>query len=297
MAELRLPGAASIDAAALDALRRHRGPRTEPQLVAAIFRDERFRRAIIDAVEPLWRLVAVRTVFVHGRPLVSFSCAHGSCELGDALVVYRERLGVGQRRRQGVLLQAKMWRGNGRSWVETDPDQHALYRHWPAFTIQGGPTRELRLPPGDYGRVLALAEGATAVDGPRVSPRRPPEPGCTREEPCGSETLGTLGRAIRGVVRFELGERVEADWAVVIGDMIKRVGPSSPGATFPAGPRGGSTVRESGSRAASETEADDIAALDELLDHASDLPPEDEATFDREERPLSILLIDVEEVG
>jgi hypothetical protein len=123
MAELRLRGAASIDAAALDALRRHRGPRTEPQLVAAIFRDEQFRRAIFDAVEArLWRVVAVRTVFVHGRPLVSFSCARGFCELGDALVVYRERLGVGQRRRQGVFFQAKMWRGNGRSWVEADPD-------------------------------------------------------------------------------------------------------------------------------------------------------------------------------
>jgi hypothetical protein len=68
MAELHLSGARAIDLAALDALRRHAGPSTEPHLVAAIFRDARFRTAIIDAVDDDWGPVRVRTVFVHQRP-------------------------------------------------------------------------------------------------------------------------------------------------------------------------------------------------------------------------------------
>jgi len=40
-----------------------------------------------------------------------------------------------------------------------------------------------------------------------------------------------------------------------------------------------------------------VRELDALLDGASDLPPEDDVTFREGDRPLSILLIDVEEVG
>jgi hypothetical protein len=40
-----------------------------------------------------------------------------------------------------------------------------------------------------------------------------------------------------------------------------------------------------------------VGELDALLDHASDLPPEDEVTLDEGERPLSVLLIDAEELG
>jgi hypothetical protein len=165
VAEMKLSGSEAVDAAALGSLRRHKGSKAEPYLVAAIFRDPKFRTAVVNAVEPTWRPVAVRTVFVHLTPKVTFSCASGPCELGDALVVYRERLRQGQRRRQAVLFKAKVWNGNGRDWVKTDPDQHALYRHWPPFRIAGGPAPEIRLPPGDYGRVLGVV--------PRFKRRRP----------------------------------------------------------------------------------------------------------------------------
>jgi hypothetical protein len=206
---MKLRGADAIDAAALDSLRRHTGSKAEPHLVAAIFRDPRFGSAIVEAVDSEWQVVSVRTVFVHLTPKAIFSCAKGACELGDALVVYRERLRVGQVRRQSVLLQAKIWKGINRGWVATDPDQHALYRHWSPFKIAGGPTREIRLPPGDYGRVLGLVPSSNPGDVPRVSPRRPTQPGCIREDQPWSETMATLGKGIRGVVRFEVGEKVD----------------------------------------------------------------------------------------
>jgi len=273
---MKVSGADLIDAAALDALRDHTGSNAEPHLVAATFRDGRFRQTIRDAVDSRWRVANVRTVFVHQKPKVTFSCAKGDCELGDALVVYRERLRVGQTRKQAVLFQAKIWKGNVRSWVATDPDQHALYRHWPPFKIAGGPPQEIRLPPGDYGRVLGLAASASPHDVPRVSPRRPTQPDCIREPHPWSETMGTLGRAIRGVVRFEVGEKVGGDWATAVADMVQRVGPTSAGATFPPGPRGGVTGRRSSARTTSDTEAveqdDPVEVLDALLDGASDLP-------------------------
>jgi hypothetical protein len=298
MADMKLTGSDAIDAAVLDSLRRHAGRKTEPHLVAAIFRDLAFRSAIVKAVEPEWHAVNVRTVFVHATPKVTFSCAKASCELGDALVVYRERLGVGQRRRQAVLFQAKIWKGNGRSWVATVPDQHALYRHWPPFKILGGPPQEIRLPPGDYGRVLGLTSNFQTQDVPRVSPRRPTRPGCVREAHPWSETMGTLGKAIRGVVRFEVGERVDGDWATAVADMVGRVGPTSAGKTFPPVPRGGSSGRRRAARASTDADVVEAPApvdeLDALLDGASDLPPEEDVTFDEGERPLSILLIDIE---
>ena len=296
---MNLLDADAIDAAALDSLRRHTGSRAEPHLVAAIFRDPTFRSAIINAIDARWRAVSVRTVFVHLTPKVTFSCAHGACELGDALVVYRERLGPGQTRRQAVLFQAKIYAGSVRGWVVTDPDQHALYRHWPPFKIAGGPVHEIRLPPGDYGRVLGLARATTATDIPRVSPRRLTQPGCSREDPCGSETMGTLGRAIRGLVRFEVGERVDGGWATAVADMVKRVGRASAGPTFPSGPRGGATSRRrqvtTPAGDGEDETADPVAQLDALMDGASDLPPESEVVFDDGDSPLSVLLIDSEE--
>src|SRR5581483_4842021 len=113
---MSLLSAAVIDEAALDALKRHHGRQAEPYLVAAIFRDHVFRRVIVDAVDGAWRAVSVRTVFVHQTPQVTFPCAVGSCELGDALIVYRERLGPAQTRHQAVLFQAKKWPGAGRRW-------------------------------------------------------------------------------------------------------------------------------------------------------------------------------------
>jgi hypothetical protein len=112
--------------------------------------------------------------------------------------------------------------------------------------------------------------------------------------------MGTLGRAIRGVVRFEVGEKIDGDWAAAVADMVQRVGPTSAGATFPPGPRGGVTGRRSSART-SDTEAveqnDPVAVLDALLDGASDLPPENDVTFEDGEGPLSFLLVDVEEIG
>jgi hypothetical protein len=64
MGEIDLAGAAAIDAATLDALRRHSG-QEEPYLVAAIFRDQVFRNAIVKAVATSWRSFRVHTVFIH----------------------------------------------------------------------------------------------------------------------------------------------------------------------------------------------------------------------------------------
>jgi hypothetical protein len=294
MAEIHLSGARAIDLAALAALRQHGGRRTEPHLVAAIFRDPKFLQAIIGAVDPAWGAARVNSVFVHQKPQVKFSCcgAPRRCELGDALVVYRERLRPGQVRRQAMLFQAKMWDGLERGGVITDPDQHALYGHWPPFTIAGGPAGEIRLPPGDYARVLGLTDTATSGDVPRVSPRRPVQPGCVRETLPWQDTMGTLGRAIRGLVRFDVGEVVREGWATAVGDMIARVGPASPGGTYrPVGHRGRSVSRPPTSGRATMPEVD---ALDSLLDSTFSVPPPDEPLEPSEEgnQPLSILVID-----
>ncbi|MGH3430489.1 MAG: hypothetical protein ACRDQZ_23465 [Mycobacteriales bacterium] len=281
MAEMSLRGARDIDRAALVSLRGYGGPRTEPHLVAAIFRDPRLRQAIISAVDPRWQRVRVHTVFVHVRPRVSYSCdgVTRRCELGDAFILYRERLRTGQMRRQAVLFQAKRWSGPERNWVNTDPDQHALYQHWPPFQIAGGPSVEIRLPPGDYGRVLGL-DARLQPDVPRVSPRRPTEPGCTRNAHPWMDTIGTLGRAVRGVIRFQVGECVEGDWAIAVGDIIWRVGRACPGPTYPSGSRGGATARRS------------LSSIDDMFDGIDDLPPEEDDDLGGDEGPLSMLLID-----
>jgi hypothetical protein len=80
--------------------------------------------------------------------------------------------------------------------------------------------------------------------GPRVSPRRPTRPGCTVDASSWSNTLGTLGRAIRGIVRFEVGETSRNDWSTAITDIFSRVARATPGKTFPPGPRGGAAQRE-----------------------------------------------------
>lgn len=297
MAEIHLAGARAIDAAVRDAIRRHKGPTNEPHLIAAIFRNHRFRKAIIDAIDPLWQAVRAHTVFVHQKPMVEFTCDVGihQCELGDGLVVYRERLRAGQLRHQAVLFQAKRWVGAERRWVKLDPDQHALYRHWPPFTIAGGPPGEIRLPPGDYGRVLGLTARWGTNDVPRVSTRRPTEPGCAIEHPVWEETIGTIGRAIRGVVRFEVGERVQGAWETVVADAIRRVSLSSPGQTFPEGPRGGSAER--GDVPPSDaTEVDD--QVDNLFDTAFAFRSTDKLTdFANNGESLPILLIDSVEPG
>ncbi len=311
MAELELKGAMSIDRAVLRSLKRYAAlcpllPMDEPYLVAAIFRDGGFRNAIVNAVQQPGYGVKVETVFIHKKPMVSFSYqtpkgSKGACELGDALVVYREQLRVGQKRTQAVLFQAKIWKGSGRRWVGTDRHQLALYRHWPPFKIAGSPNGEIRLPPGDFGRVLGLVRTWNARDIPRVSPRHPTQPGCIRDCHPRSETIGTLGRAIRGLVRFEVGEKVDGDWEEAVKDMIVRVAPASAGKTFPLGSRGGSAERHSAAQESADPDpvddADPADELDALLDHALDFPPENEVTFDDGDRPLSILLIDVRELG
>jgi hypothetical protein len=62
-----------------------------------------------------------------------------------------------------------------------------------------------------------------------------------------------------------------------------------------AGERLAALARAAHSEAAED--ADPVGELDALLDRASDLPPEEEVAFDEGNRPLSILLIDVEELG
>jgi hypothetical protein len=298
--ELHLAGARAIDSAALDALRRHRGRSSEPYLVSALFRDPLFRDAIRDAVDRAWGNVLVRSVLIHQKPQVWFYCrgrrGRCSCELGDALVVYRERLRRGQARSQAVLCQAKKWVGPERGRVEADPVQYALYAHWPPFAIRGGPRRTIRLPPGDYGRVLGLVDAYTPGDVPRVSPRRPTYPACSVEatKPW-VPTIGTLGRAIRGLVRFELGEPVENEFSAAVRDMILRVSRSSPGPTYgPRAPRGGRSARFG--RAVTRTPDDDELdnALDWLLQHG---PPgiEGEAALVDERGPMTVMVIDSEQ--
>jgi hypothetical protein len=51
----------------------HMGSRTEPQLVAALFRDPAFRASIVGAVDRRFSVRAT-TVFVHQRPMVRFPC-------------------------------------------------------------------------------------------------------------------------------------------------------------------------------------------------------------------------------
>jgi hypothetical protein len=295
MGEIHLAGARSVDEAALWALRAHAGTRDEPNLVAAIFRSARFRKSIVDALDARWQAIRVSTVFIHKRPLVEFGCGGEtrSCELGDALVVYRERLRPGQVRIQAVLLQAKLWDRFERASVSTDSDQHALYRHWPPFRIAAGPRRTIHLPPGDYGRVLGLSSSWRADDVPRVSPRRPTEPGCALERGTWSATIGTLGRALRGLIRFELGERVWGDWEVAVSDVIQRVAPASPGTSFPPGPRGGATRRRTRSSSAKDK------SLEWLMSSiiSREPPASDEGALeDEDERPMSILLIDAAEL-
>jgi hypothetical protein len=296
MAEMGLHGSARVDAAAVASLERHNGIRTEPQLVAAVFRDPAFRTAIADAIDTRWISIRVRTVFIHQRPRIRYVCGmeERRCELGDALIVYRERLRDRQVRRQAVLLQAKVWAGMERGWVFTDPEQHALYRHWPPFRIEGGLPRNLAVGPGDYGRVLALDGRKRYPDVPRVSPRRPTEPGCTVDGGPWIDTTGSLGRAIRGIVRFAVGERVEGDWATAVLDMIRRVGHDSPGPSYPPGPRGGASGRssEAPSQAAARENEDSVAEIDRFFDGMDALPPEDQAEFSDDDRPLSMMLIE-----
>jgi len=300
--EIDLRGAEVIDRAALDALARYTGRTEEPYLVAAIFRDHNFRQAIVNAVDSRWRVVHVTTVFIHKKPMVTFACGgtDSTCELRDALVVYREELRTGQRRAQAMLYQAKKWAGGGRGWVQGDEDQHALYRHWPPFEINGGQAGTISLPPGDYGRVLGITESSSPGDVPRVSPRRPTEPWCRiEEEKPWVQVLGTLGRSVREIVRFAFGEPVTGYWALAVSDMLSlRVGGASPGRSYGrTTARGGTAGRGPLARLAALAAV--VAAEEEFHTLVDDLdePPDDRAAEEFEAAPLSVLIIDAGPTG
>jgi hypothetical protein len=152
------------------------------------------------------------------------------------------------------------------------------------------------LPPGDYGRVLGLVETHAASDVPRVSPRRRTRPRCTVDtNPLWVSLGGTLGRAIRNVVRFEFGERVEQAWATAVSDIIGRASSSLPGATFgPPAPRGG--FAERGGQAAEEASGIGGGEIDRWIDAALSEggPPNDDQALASDENvgPFSVLVID-----
>lgn len=212
--------------------------------MAAIFRDPGFCGALKSALmgSGLGYTVRVRTGLIHSKPMVTFSCTgrRKRCELGDGAVIYRERLRVGQARTQAVVFQAKKWLPRERR-VATDPKQWALYKHWPPFEIQGThrPRTPIRLPPGDYGRVLGIRASSKAADTPKVSRAIATQPHCVVGGVHREPLVRNIGVVLRDLIRFEAGERVAGEWARVVEDIIGRVFPSSVSPSFsPPGPRG-----------------------------------------------------------
>jgi hypothetical protein len=235
----------AINRAVRDALTAHsntKQPQTEPHLVAAVFRNPKVIAAIIDGLRAQGYRARVRSVFIHGKPMVEFECAgvkQPPCELGDAFVVYRERLRQGQARSQAVLIQAKMWKGANRTHVDASRIQWALYQHWPPFEVLTSSLR-LSLPPGDYGRMVGIRAAKPRAETPRVSHRIPTLPGCA--VPSRKPRIAvprSLGWLIADILRFGSGERVDGPWALLTAYLIRAVGTSLVGPTFqPPGRRG-----------------------------------------------------------
>lgn len=210
----------------------------EPYLVAAIFRDQQVVDALVQGLGAAGFRARVYSVFTHVRPKVRFNCpAERRCELGDAMVLYREQLAPGHRRRQALVFQAKEWDAS-RRLVKTDSDQWSLYRYWPTFSIIGG-ARNIVLGPGDHGRMLGLGKKLSPAANPRVSRRISTVPGCALHHPSPSIGLDrTLGRVLAGLMRFSSGERVDNEWARLAWHILRNVFPRCPGKTYPVGNRG-----------------------------------------------------------
>jgi hypothetical protein len=186
--------------------------------------------------------------------------------------------------------------GTGREWVEADRVQQALYLHWPPFTITGRPGSAIRLPPGDHGRVIGLADTLFSADVPRVSPRQPTRPNCI-VEPSHPwvRTGGTIGRAIRGVVRFDVGERVRGTWAEVITDLLSRVAISPPGRSYgSASPRGRAAGRGPASGVAVEASSEERVSglIESLLSESPPQDPDERAGLTDDRGPMTVLIID-----
>jgi len=113
----------------------HKQPQ-EPDLVAGLVLQSTplFYAGLSQIFLPHNLDISLAAAFCHQKPQVSYSASEPACELGDLLYVYMHTPKHGPRRRNALLLQAKMSHNQNYRIKQAEKHQLRLYSEWPDFT-------------------------------------------------------------------------------------------------------------------------------------------------------------------